>query len=258
MALDINSQRVLFDGLLNSRDLGLMPILNGKGQFKTKVFLRMDSPSALTPSQVKSLKDYGVDTVIDLRSAAEVEYYGNPFIEDSDVLFANIPLFVGNPDDENDATMNMLRTHTLGDFYVLLIEELGPRVKEVFELIFARLEKASQDPSKDHIIAFHCAHGKDRTGVVAAMLYLIAGASREDIIANYACSYGFLKPMLDPLIEKKETCLKHTLRSDAHNMETFLNHVDSKYGGKIETYFDMIGFDKEKIEYIRKSVTVTN
>lgn len=239
-----DSQLMNFDGLLNARELGGMPLTNG-GEFKKRVAIRADSPSDLTPSQAHAIRDYGVTLVIDLRSEAEVMHWGNAFIDCEGVCFRNVPLFLGDPDAKDDPTMNLLKTKTLGDFYILVLEELASRVIDVLRLIL----------NNKGITMYHCAHGKDRTGLISAILYLLAGASRENIIKNYAISYEYMRPILDPLIANREECLKHTLRSDASNMELFLSYIDETYGGSIENYLTKNGMTSEEISALKSKIS---
>ena len=103
----------------------------------------------------------------------------------------------------------------------------------------------------DGLALFHCAHGKDRTGVVAALLYLICGASREDIITNYAVSYEYLKDFLAPSIAKLPDNMKHILKSDAHNMVTFLDYIDSKWNGDAAAFLISNGLTAEEIAALK-------
>lgn len=230
------------EGSLNLRDLGGMPVKDGK-LFPYKIFLRSGSLSEFSPEAYDRLKDYGVTTVIDLRSKAEVIRYGNPAIDDKDIDFYNIPLFLGDPDSETDLTMEFLKTHHLGDFYVQVLEGLGKEVVRVLNTI-------SRAPGCS---LFHCAHGKDRTGIICAIIYLLAGADREDIIRNYEFSYEYIRWFLDPLIENREQCLKHTLRSDRINMEIMLEYLDRNYDGDICRYLKANGMTEEDLELLRSS-----
>ena len=238
-----DSQLLPFEGLLNARELGGMPLTNGK-VFNNKVAIRSDSPERLTFEQASKIKEYGVSQVIDLRSEAEVKHWGNAFINFEGVSFRNIPLFIGDPDAKDDPTMQLLRTKKLGDFYILVLDTLGSRVCDVLRLI----------SNNEGVTLYHCAHGKDRTGVISAILYLLAGASRENIIKNYAISYEYMRPILDPLIELREDCLKHTLRSDAENMEILLSYIDRKYDGKIENWLTENGMTIEEIARLKSKL----
>ena len=104
---------------VNCRDLGGMPLEGGK-TFKEGLFLRSESPQWLTKEGIQKVKDYGVKTVLDLRGTEEIRQDGNPFIEDPDVSYHNIPLLNGNPNDTQDETMEYLRTHVLGDYYIII------------------------------------------------------------------------------------------------------------------------------------------
>ncbi len=217
-----DSQLVKDLALINCRELGGMPLSGGK-TFKSGIFLRSGSPEWLKPDQISAVKAYGVKSVIDLRATDELKGSGNPFATDPDVSFFNVPLFNGDPNGDDDKTMEFIITHTLGDYYVIIAEEMGDRLVEIMRILLGNTG----------LTLFHCAHGKDRTGVVAAILYLLAGASRENIIKNYAISYEYLKDFLAPSIAKLPDNMKHILKSDAHNMETFLDYIDSKWDGDV-------------------------
>ncbi|MBO7449194.1 MAG: tyrosine-protein phosphatase [Clostridiales bacterium] len=240
---DVNSQLVGFEGLLNDRELGGMPLKDGR-TFKKGIAIRSDSPSELTPDQAKAVRDYGVTQVIDLRSEAEVRRCGNPFIDMPGVNFINIPLFLGDPDKVKDPVIDFLRTHKLGHFYIWVITELPDRLIRVLRLI----------KDNEGITLYHCLHGKDRTGIVTAFLYLLAGASREDIIKNYASSFEFMKPILIPAIENIEPGLKHILNSDAENMNILLDYLDEHYDGNIESYLIQNGMTEEEIRELKEKI----
>ncbi|MBR6959467.1 MAG: tyrosine-protein phosphatase [Clostridiales bacterium] len=232
------------DGALNLRDLGGMPIRGGV--FPYGVFVRSGSLSEVSAETLAKIKEYGVRNVIDLRSDAEIRKYGNPAIDDRDISFYAVSLFLGDPDSDKDPTMNYLKDHLLGHFYIKIVEEIGHNVAEALRILAVA----------DGTALFHCAHGKDRTGIIAALLYLLAGASYEDIIRNYSFSYEYISWFLDPLIAVRENNLKHTLRSDRVNMEIFLNHIDKVYGGDVMNYFDKIGLEEEYIAKLKKKIGI--
>ena len=226
--------------LINCRELGSMPLSGGK-TFRKGLFIRCGSPEWLNADEIREVKDYGIKTVIDLRAPKEIEDCGNPYKDDPNVKFYNIPLFNGNPNDTKDATMDYIRTHTLGDYYVIIAEEMANSLVEILRLLL----------NSESVTMFHCAHGKDRTGVVAALLYLICGASRENIILNYKVSYDYLKDFLEPFMRKMPDDLKHCLRSDAHNMETFLDYIDAKWDRDVTKFLCANGLTADEIEAIR-------
>ena len=217
-----NPDTQLVTGLafVNCRNLGGMPLAGGK-TFRKGIFLRSESPQWLSPEAIKQVKDYGVKTVIDLRGEEEIKQDGNPFMYDPDVDYHNVPLLNGNPNDTMDQTMEYLRTHILGDYYIIIAEEMGDRLVDIMRVLI----------NCDGLALFHCQHGKDRTGVVAALLYLISGASRDDIIRNYEVSEYYLRDLLAPIIRKMPEDLRHALNSNRENMIKFLDYLDSKWDG---------------------------
>ena len=239
-----DSQRLFISDILNCRDLGGMPVSSGSTTLDN-IFIRSGSPALISDKAKDILKTHGVRTVIDLRSVSELKTHGNPFEHDDDVRFYSVPLFVGNPESDNDPVMDFLRTHHLGDFYIMMLNELGPSIVKVLRIL---------KDNKDGICLFHCAHGKDRTGVIAAIIYLLAGASEEDIITNYKISYDYARFFLDPLIEKKSDDMKHTLRSDAINMQILLDYIIKEYNGDIKIYLRSNGMDDKEINELRDRI----
>jgi protein-tyrosine phosphatase len=227
--------------LINCRELGGMPLRDGH-VFRSGLFLRSGAPSELkTREEFEQVKAYGVKNVIDFRGITELERCGNPFRDDADTNFYSIPLFIGDPGDVNNDTMQFLRTHHLGDYYVIIMEQLGDKVAQVLRILL----------NAEGLTLYHCAHGKDRTGVISAILYLIAGADREDIVTNYKVSYDYLEDFLKPLIDAAPDDMKHTLRSDEINIRIFLKYLDDKWDGKVENYLISNGMSESEIKALR-------
>ena len=226
--------------LANCRELGGMPLENGK-TFKKGVFIRSSSPERLTPEQVQEVKDYGVKCVVDLRAEAELKDFGNPFQNDPDVEFCFVSLFPGDPNNLSDDLLDFIRKSHLGDYYVRICEDLGKDVIKVMRYLL----------NSKGLTLFHCTHGKDRTGTITALLYLLAGASRENIILNYRASYKYLEKQLERMMAKMPDDMKHLLRSDELNMEIFLDYVDKTWNGDITNFFRFNGMTDEEISALR-------
>ena len=148
---------VPLDGCLNFRDLGGYPAADGRTVRWRRVF-RSDALHLLTPGDVARIRDeLGVRDVIDLRSSAEVRSEGQGPLAAHAVRFHHVPLFdaeVRSEDRERAAQI------TLADRYVFLAELAGERI--------ARVVRPLADA--DTPAVYHCAAGKDRTGVISALL----------------------------------------------------------------------------------------
>jgi len=237
---DPYSQIINICSLVNLRELGGMP-LTGGNVFAEGRFWRSSSPSDISSSEADLISEHGVTTVIDLRSDLELQKFGNPFRDDNVTDFHSIPLFAGDPNNFKDRSMAFLKDHSLGDYYVIMLDRLKDSIAEVL-----RVCKDAQG-----ICMFHCAHGKDRTGVITAILYLLAGASQEDIITNYKISYELIREWIEPIMSKAPQEMKHALMSDASNMETLLKYINNTYSGDITRYLLYAGMTDEEISDLR-------
>ena len=226
--------------LANCRELGGMPLKGGK-TFKKGVFIRSSSPEKLTADQIQEVKDYGVKCVVDLRSDAELKDFRNPFQNDPDVDFCFVSLFPGDPNNLSDDLLDFIRKRHLGDYYVRICEDLGKDVIKAMRYLL----------NSKGLTLFHCTHGKDRTGTIAAILYLLAGASRENIILNYQASYKYLEKYLERKIAKMPDDMKHLLRSDKLNMEIFLDYVDKTWNGDIANFLRFNGMSDDEITSLK-------
>ena len=97
---------------------------------------------------------------------------------------------------------------------------------------------------------FNCTAGKDRTGVVAAILLLHAGVCDEDIMENYVLTKEYGKGRLE-LVHKNFPELDMNIVTPCKMfMEEFLRLFRAEYDDT-DTYFRMIGLNDEEIKALR-------
>lgn len=143
-------------------------------------FLRSDAVDKLTEGDVSFLKEYGLKTVIDLRSDEEAERDPDVFVNNNEIDYYHLPLMTEQVDD---VTINADSFHIeLKSFYLALLKETN-KIKKIMDAIAM---------AKEGCILFHCTAGKDRTGIIAMLLLGLANVNRTDIIANYEISYTIL------------------------------------------------------------------
>ena len=230
----MNRTRLILETTYNTRELGGLPIDN-KRQVKWGVLLRSDDVSKLSKKDQEELKAYGMDTVIDLRTPKEREATGYVLGEDLEIAKHYISLMIS--DDVADITKSGTNI-TLGDFYCEMLDECQPLIKEIFEVF--------SNPQNKGIL-FHCAAGKDRTGVVAALLLKTLGVLDSDVIANYEVTYSHLSVNPEIIIPKEQ---QHLLYSNRSNMVRFLEKLTKDYG-TVENYLKTCGLSQEEIESIQ-------
>lgn len=229
-------------GLYNVRDLGGLPsATNTTTAFRR--FLRSDSPHAVDDTGITQLLNLGVRTVIDLRYAEECVRTPNPLATVADVAYYNIPL-MSNGVIEND-TEDL--TH-LGAFYRFLLHNSQPAFAKVFTTMAMH----------DSTTLFHCQVGKDRTGVVAALLLLLAGTPTHHIVTDYIATADYISPLLPALRQHRPERLtpeQYDRLLDAREefMHEFLNEVTTTYGSA-QQYLIRIGVHESTIESLRNAL----
>jgi len=160
----------------NFRDLGGYRTGRGRAMAWRRVF-RAAAVHAMTPTDVARLKeDIRPRTVIDLRTPRELTRQREiSQLDEIGARYHNVPFRPASPDYAK-REMELFRAGTaMGALYLYRIRqpESGKRLVDALELI--------ADPN-NHPMIFHCSVGKDRTGVLAAMLLAAAGVMDEDIV----------------------------------------------------------------------------
>ena len=244
MLTERTNNRLVLENLHNARDLGgLRSEIGGCTAYHR--FIRFGDPSYLNECDLDELIRYPVGTVIDLRSEEEIARHATPFMNVPSVLYRNISLFESDPDQADDATVQIAIDGCLGTLYIHLLETRQIQFSQIFREMLA---------APDGAILFHCTHGKDRTGIIAALLLLLVQVSRSDIIENYSVTYDYIKPLVDPKITALPSNMRHILKSDAENMELLLDYLDDSYDGKAEYYLEEIGLSEYEIHNLKRRI----
>jgi protein-tyrosine phosphatase len=208
-------------GCLNFRDIGGYPTADGQTVRWRQVF-RSDALHHLTPQDVARLRDeIALGDVIDLRSSAELQSEGRGPLAREVMRFHHYPLFDGNA-----PKMAPSPELTLADRYVLLAEFAKQPIARVIAALAAT----------DAPAVYHCAAGKDRTGVVSAILLGLLGVPDEIVVADYAATQENLDAIIDRLMstEGYQNMLSalppDTLHAEPDTMLTFLARMRGTYG----------------------------
>ncbi|SMH39118.1 tyrosine-protein phosphatase [Mesorhizobium australicum] len=240
-------QRLLrLSGALNVRDLGGYATAGG-GSTQWGRVLRAASLHRLEAAELEALAGRGLATVIDLRRAGELHEAPNPFSRHGGVAYHHVSLFdrlaplemVGNSDN------------LLLDLYKIALRERGAEFARVLNLIA---------DAPDGAVLFHCTAGKDRTGLIAAILLLVAGVDRDQILQDYAMTGPLIAPMLEELVEHARAKglnvdgFRQLLTCEPATMEGALIELDTAHGG-VEAYLAAIGLPEKTVERLRDRLT---
>lgn len=230
----IHYVRLPLEGTTNTRDLGGYSTKDGYST-KWQVFLRSDELVLISDQDKKFLEDYGLKTIIDLRSAMELSARPNPYLNHEQIQYHNVSLFE-KADPKSLATLTL---DSLGGMYVEMLINHKNQIKTVMEIIAEAPEGS---------ILFHCAAGKDRTGVIAMLLLGLAKVRNRDIVSNYEVSHTNLKR--NAYFKENKDTLSHLMGSTNTNMEDTLRYLYEHYPS-IEAYLLDIGCTQEMLDKIK-------
>lgn len=219
--------------LANFRDLGQLPAEGGK--VRTGQVFRSDDLSQIDDEEANRLVDLGLALVIDLRSADEVEGVGKGPLGTHQISYVNIPLL--SDESSGIQTEELLNreftSQMLGQWYAKVFLEGVAKIGTGLEMI-----ADSKGP-----VLFHCAVGKDRTGIFAASLLAAIGVKRHAIVGDYSrtnenlsrvlARLTALQPFWDESLIARSGAL---MRADKEAMETMLEVVGYEHEivGKLE------------------------
>jgi protein tyrosine/serine phosphatase len=197
--------------------------------------LRSDAPVFMTDSEQEKrdlafLKRYGITTVIDMRLAEDVAEMPG-FSGCADQLdYHNIPIREGDaiPESTEDVPCSYLRIAQ------------AQSMPEVFRTIAQAREG----------VLFHCSAGKDRSGTVAAILLLLAGAGRDDIVKDYMLTKENNKERFEQIHNRHPELDMDIVIPHEEYMNTFLDLFEKKYRSA-ENYMLQIGLSENEIREIK-------
>ncbi len=219
------TRHIELQGAFNVRDLGGYRTATG-GETAWRTFLRADALHELTPVDIETLLGLGLATVIDLRSDGEIARQPSRFAAHDAVAYTHIPLFDGLA--PVDAFITGTGSFSLSARYIDAVEHCRPALAKVAHAIAG---------APDGVVLFNCTAGKDRTGIVAALLLSLAGVGADDIAADYALTATLARPLMDRLKMQAmtrgldEATSGRLLSSEDTAMRQFLRHVEDRHGG---------------------------
>ncbi|WP_042365575.1 tyrosine-protein phosphatase [Streptacidiphilus neutrinimicus] len=181
MSISGAERLILIPGVRNLRDAGGFPTTSG-ARVAEALLYRAGSLHELTPEGAERLAALGLRTIIDLRSAPELEVWPDHPL-DGAVRFLHLPTFPPREretaHDARDARDAEAGEETLEDLYAFMSATAGPAIAATVSALAA--------PGALPAL-IHCAVGKDRTGVTVATLLSALGVSDADIVADYHLS----------------------------------------------------------------------
>lgn len=243
----INDRRQLaLEGAFNMRDLGHVSTEDGYEVRNGKLF-RADALHKLTPADLELLGKLGIQAIIDLRSENEIASTGPARLTEQGARHIHKPIMGGDPARPDRDNM----PESLGHLYTLMAKHGADRFVDTVETL-ATIENIPA--------VFHCAAGKDRTGITAALIYSILKVDRETIIADYVITDANMVRMRAQLMEGQPELANQTreypesyMRAEDSTIRTFLRELDEEFGSPVEWLLKS-GLQKSSIETLRREL----
>jgi len=243
--------------ILNLRDLGGTAV-SGNQRIRSGLLFRSAMLGRCDPSAVAALHSLGIRSVIDLRGADERVHFPSPWEEIGATRYevhhvgsgeGNLARLLEKP---SLLTPSAIRA-ALEDMYRTIPFELAPIYRELFRAL-----AANRTP-----LLFHCAGGKDRTGIAAALALTLLGVSRDDIAADYAKTNAFdiKKAVWDPTCEAYpqfanvgDDVVRTMLEADPAYIDAMFDAILSRCGS-LDAYFnDLLDVGSSEADFIRHNL----
>jgi protein-tyrosine phosphatase len=232
------AERLHFPRLLNARDLGGYAVRGG-ARTRERSFLRTDDLHKLTTEGAQALVDYGVRSVIDLRWPRELERRPSVFQRGAHgVRYTHVSLLDGSEETWNTRVPSVTKEY----WNCAVLDHAGPEMARV-------LKTVAEAPQG--VVLVHCAAGKDRTGIIAAMLLAAADVEPEEIAEDYSISTDYIQDayLASYPAEARQAVLEE-VRCPPEQIYNMLAHLDRHYGGTLG-YLGRIGLTATEIDRIR-------
>ncbi len=226
-------RRYLFKNVLNMRDLGGYETEDGACTAFGRI-IRSDLPSKITEAEFQKLLDMNVTTVIDLRFADELAANPCAFAGREGFFYHNVSLI--------NFYYKLEQPEEVMSFYFKIADE-KVSVKTVLKII-------ADAPGG---VLYHCTAGKDRTGIITALVLSICAVPYNDILTDYQQTYAYLRDYVKRLSQNDQSFPAFLGRSDLEYMDGFFELLNKKYGS-VREYLLSAGLTVEDMENIRKKL----
>lgn len=215
---------------------------------------RSDDLAELTDRDLDTLDDLGIDAIIDLRSAAERRAKPDRYPSSVERVFflpasATDPAGVANDLIAGKYTASEVRDFKANNDLALL--ESG---RVAFREVFRRAATGER-------VLFHCAGGRDRAGIAAAIVLLAPGVDEEMVVADYLLTNEARAPKSRHILTNHQSygipasslnALVASWTADESYLRPVLDRIESRYGGIERFVTEHLRVDPETLEFARK------
>ena len=241
---EASQHKLNIPGTYNIRDLGGYATLDGHVT-RWHMLLRGDKLDRISADGVQALIDYGVRTVLDLRYAPEVETEPDVIAKHPKIHYLHLPLYELNGDD----TLPIV-PDDLEHLYRLILDNRQAQIVKSLRVFLL----------PDALPAlFHCTAGKDRTGLIAALVLGGLDVPQDTIVDDYMLSALYLEELFDELREQARLIgydgdwYNRLLLCQPATMRHTLQYLDQRYGS-VSQYLLQSGLSQLELDQLRRAL----
>lgn len=238
------------DGAYNIRDIGGYPTADGR-QTRWRTFLRSDSLHRLPPSSQEALIDYGLRTVVDLRRNDELVQTPNVFADSSQVAYHHHDIIGDVTPSVSDLVNSTVPADRIFVSYSAWLDGRHSRFRDALTALAGPEARPA---------LYHCAGGKDRAGLITALLLGLAGVPAETIAEDYTLTGRYVvSRYLAEFAPPEVVAAEYTWEDYQQDfcppevMLRVLAHLEERYGG-VERYVSTIGLSYEQIGSLQSAL----
>lgn len=220
------------EGTLNFRDLGGLPTADGRMTRPGRLF-RSAAFGTVTEAGVARLQQMGLTFVVDVRGAEESVAMGRGLLDQLPLCHLNVPL----RDFQSLVEPGADELPGAGDPVAEAVG--GPLMPHYVENLESDRNLVIAVDMLANALAFgpavvHCAFGKDRTGVVVALLLRMVGVTEEAVVGDYMASAACMEECIETARRTPRYAPFADLdvwRCDERMIRFYLAELEARYGG---------------------------
>src|SRR5581483_10237750 len=247
----LGERRVRLETCQNFRDLGGYRTVDGPTVAWGRPY-RADTLHRLSASDLEAIVGLAIRTVVDLRAHDEIERHGRLAAHGHEIEYHHLPMLdeVMGRDRSADPAPREL-PDDLGGFYIQMLEGATSAITSALSILAA----------PDALPAvFHCMAGKDRTGILAAVILGGLGVADQDIVEDYVLTErcraerdAFLAEHDPDYLAYLDSLPPFAREARPESMWAFLRHVCDRYGS-MALFLDSVGVGPVVIDALRNSL----
>jgi len=236
----------LLSSQLNFRDLGGIVTIDGR-KVKPGILFRSGELFSLQPEDIRRLEEMKLASIVDLRAQREIDVR-----PDKQIGTVKEVIHIDIHDAARDKAQKFLETNDADGLETVLIGDYV-RMVNIHQDDFRRFLEILANTDNLPLV-YHCAAGKDRTGLVTVFLLSALGVDLENIWDDYLDSNSYSEPTILRIIRKvsesgmKGELLRPLLEVRKEYLQAALDEIGLKYGGLQSFVVEILKADSAKLQ----------